>query len=665
MKKRFIRTKSFSIFLATTLTIATVPFSLSSKSELNNNAVQYYSMALQWMRNGNDIEASNAFQKAIALAPNDGDIRANFADFLTNTGKTQEALMEYANAVRLAPNKGRIRVLYGRALLKAGSTDEAIEQLMVANQLEPNFPFISLNLGEAEQQAGAFDKSIFHLERALKEDPKNRKTLRLLAIAYHNTKQYPQAVNYYQQILALAPNDEWSQTNLARTYFEAGDLVSAEKAYAQLIQQKTDRADLLSAYAEIQYKKGNLQTAINLMNNALILQPNDPNLHAVLASYLEKQNNYSASVEHYRAATQLEKNPQVKTKYLLSEAQLLYKNKKYDQASAIIEDVLSKDPDNINLKTQLADIRLWQKKYPEAVALYREALALTPSLAQNKDLLFNYGASLMGIKDWVNAEVVWNNYVKLNSQSREAWFNLGLSQESIKKYSLATESYFKAIELGYPKVELLERVANYQVKSGNLAAAETTYRELILTKPENSTYPITLSRILNDLGRNDDAMEVLRKAPKSNNNIRLELAEKIAKSGDFYTAATEFQKVLERDINNSRAIIGLADSYSSIGQYSEAITLYEKYLETNSSELHARYNYASALANIGKETKAIEEFKKASNIDPSYGDTYYSLGALLLNRDASAARVYWQKYLDLEPQGEYKSDILHHFPDLK
>lgn len=665
MKRRSFTSKIFYPFFLSALSLTMLTTSLSSKSELNNNAVEYYSLALQWARNGNSVEAENAFRKAIAFSPNNGEIRANFADFLMNNAKTQDALLEYLNAVRLNPNRGRIRVMYGRALLKSGNVNEAIEQFMLANQLEPSFPFVALNLGEAEQQAGAFDKSIFHLERALKEDPKNKKVLRLLAIAYHKTKQYPQAINFYQQILALTPNDEWSQTNLARAYYEAGDLNSSEQIYAQLIQLKPDRADLLSAYAEIQYKKGNLQTAINLMNNALLLQPQDANLHAVLASYLEKQKNYESSVQHYHSAMELEKNPEQKTKYSLLEAQILYKNKKYDQASLILEEILSKNPDNLDLKTQLADIRIWQKKYTEAVALYREALTLNPKLSQNKDILFNYGAGLIGVRDWVNAEVVWNNYIKLDTQVKEAWLNLGLSQESIKKYSLATDSYRKAIELGAPKTELLERIANYQVRSGNLTLAEATYRELMQNKPENTTYPITLSRILNDLGRNDDALEVLKKAPKSSINVKLELAEKIAKSGDFYSAATEFQKILEKEPSNERALIGLADAYSSIGQYSEAVNLYEKYLDTNSSELHARYNYASALANLGKEAKSIEEFKRVSSIDPTYADTYYSLGALLLNRDSLAARNYWQKYLDLEPQGEYKADIIHHFPDLK
>jgi tetratricopeptide (TPR) repeat protein len=112
-------------------------------------------------------------------------------------------------------------------------------------------------------------------------------------------------------------------------------------------------------------------------------------------------------------------------------------------------------------------------------------------------------------------------------------------------------------------------------------------------------------------------------------------------------------------------MIGLADSYSAIGQYNEAIDLYKTYLSKQPSDFEAQYNYALALASVGRMTDAAKEYRKAINLNSNSAEAYYGLGAAYIENDSNLARESWKKYLDLQPQGEFKSEILHRFPDLK
>jgi len=287
-------------------------------------------------------------------------------------------------------------------------------------------------------------------------------------------------------------------------------------------------------------------------------------------------------------------------------------------------------------------------------------------LVKNKDLLFNYGASLSGLKDWANAEFVWANYLNLNDKNKEAWLNMAMVQGELKKNQEAVNSYKKALALGASKPQVLQEIATLQLQNSDYTAAEQTYKELISLNPQNQAkYRLALSRILSREGKSSEAIKVLREGSQNSQMLQLELAEKVAKSGDYYTAASEYQKVLNEDPNNPDAIIGLADAYSSIRQYKQAVELYKKYLTSHPEHFHVQYNYASALANMGKEDDAIIEYQRAIELNPNYADSYYALGAVLLSKDTHQARTNWRKYLELRPQGEYRSEILHHFPDLK
>lgn len=656
MKVKF---KALSIILYSAL------LTLPCVAELNSAATEYYTLGLSWQRKGDEGQAEQAFRKAVSLSPKDADLRTVLAALYLKRGQTDAAITEYTNSIQINPSSAKNRILLGQALSRANRLPEAIEQFKTATELEPNYPYIFLNLGQAQQLAGQNEEAIISLQKVLAEDPNSSKALSSIATAYHKTNRLNEAISYYQKILSSETGNEWARLNLARAYNQAGNTVQAEQEYLTLLQSRPRGTDILAALADIQYKKGNLKDAISYANKALSVDSNDVTLHAMLAAYYDQAKDFNQSLTHYRVAAQLETNPENRNKYLLAESQILFKSGSYNEAASLTEEVLRKNPDSLPLKVQLADIRLWQKRYGESAALYREALVLKPDFAKNKEVLFNYGAALSGMKDWANAEVVWMNYLNLETRNKEAWLNAAMVQSAQKKYGEAVNSYKKALALGASKQQILSDIASLQIQAGDLSGAEQTYRDLIVLNPSVSKYKIALSRILSRQGKADEAIKLLRDAGQSSTSLQLELADKIAKSGDYYAATTEYQKVLNEEPNNPDAILGLADAYSSISQFKQALELYKKYLSSNPDNFHVQYNYASALANVGRENEAVTEYKRAIEMNPGYAESYYSLGAVLLNKDINLARSNWRKYLELQPQGEYKSEILHHFPDLK
>ncbi|MBQ4493253.1 MAG: tetratricopeptide repeat protein [Elusimicrobiaceae bacterium] len=96
----------------------------------------------------------------------------------------------------------------------------------------------------------------------------------------------------------------------------------------------------------------------------------------------------------------------------------------------------------------------------------------------------------------------------------------------------------------------------------------------------------------------DKAMLTLSEAlefyPKDN-DLRLTLAEVYYICDLNSRAIEEYQKVLNQDKNNSKAILGLAQAMLKEGFYSKACQYFKRYIElTNSDSANVYYNYAQS-----------------------------------------------------------------------
>jgi tetratricopeptide (TPR) repeat protein len=631
---------------------------------MNETSASYYELGQNWQRKGNFKEALNAISKAVSISPDDSELRASYAFVLLRNGNKEQALTQYAKAVELETNNPKLRLLYGKCLYSVGRYKEATEQLKIASSLDAKYPLLYLSLAEAQQASGEFNESIDPLNKVLTEDPNNVNALSLLATANHKANNFPTAIEIYKKILALEPSNEWAELNLARSYYQSGSFDEAETAYLKILEVRPNSVDSLTALADISYRKKRLEAAIQYAQRALALQPSDPSINAMLASYFEKTDNYSQALTHYKQAFINEKTPELQSKYLMAQSQIYFKQGDFEDAEIVVKQLLEKDPENLDLKVQMADIRLWQKAYGQAAATYKEALTVKSSLIKSKGFLFNYGAALNGLKEWPAAEIIWSNYLKLERNSKEAWLNYATCLDEQNKTNEAIAAYRKTISLGYNKVQSLEDISRLQIKAQQYQDAVETLQQLIDLNPNNEKYKQEISHLLVKLNKPEDAVKLLQQNGQSVVPARLSHADKLVRAGNYHNAAIEYQKVLLEAPNNTEALLGLAESYSAIGNFNEAVDLYKRYLTSEPNDFHAQFNYASSLANIGKQKESISEYKKAIELNPHYADSYYALGMIYIDSNVYEARRNWKKYLDLSPNGQYKSEIVHYFPDL-
>jgi len=147
-------------------------------------------LGLAWcsVLRGDLAQAAREAQAAIALAPDQPELKQNLADIeraadlppadrfalaelFASSGKLEEAAIEFAACVAAAPDSVPARFNLGVVFLRLGRNDAAIEQLEAARLAAPDDPDVSVQLGTAYMAAGANDQAIEAFRRAVALNP--------------------------------------------------------------------------------------------------------------------------------------------------------------------------------------------------------------------------------------------------------------------------------------------------------------------------------------------------------------------------------------------------------------------------------------------------------------------------------------------------------------
>ena len=110
-------------------------------------------------------EAEPAFRRALALDPGDATAHSWYAQYLSATGRRDEALAESRRAIELDPLSLVINTGFGSRLYWARRFDEAIAQCRKTLELDPAYDGARRCLAFAYAQRGAHEQAVRVLER--------------------------------------------------------------------------------------------------------------------------------------------------------------------------------------------------------------------------------------------------------------------------------------------------------------------------------------------------------------------------------------------------------------------------------------------------------------------------------------------------------------------
>lgn len=119
--------------------------------------------------------------------------------------------------------------------------------------------------------------------------------------------------------------------------------------------------------------------------------------------------------------------------------------------------------------------------------------------------------------------------------------------------------------------------------------------------------------------------------------------------GDMYNAI----KTLDNLPTDYSSLVLLGNEFMDKRNYPVATQCYKRALALQGDSLEVRVDYGACLHGMGLAHRAIEEFRRVIDLNPSHAIANFNLGIVYYDiNETDSARVYLQKYLTIEPDGQ-------------
>lgn len=228
----------------------------------------------QSIQNKQYSEAIAAFQKAIALEPNNRlneYVYSNLAHAQWSTGKKNDAIISYTNALRYNP--------------KSTATLQQRARIYI----------------ETEQ----LDSALNDYNSTLLIEPRNTHALFMRAYIYGNKQEYKKAYADYNTLLSIEPDNNKARLSLALLYHKAGQLNESIMLIGILIDSEPENAEYYYARSNIESHEGQRELAIIDIERAIELAPQTAEYRVALAELLITKKMFNDARQELDKATQL------------------------------------------------------------------------------------------------------------------------------------------------------------------------------------------------------------------------------------------------------------------------------------------------------------------------------------------------------------------------
>ncbi len=332
---------------------------------------------------------------------------------------------------------------------------------------------------------GKPEKAIEEVRKLSGAYPEEPRYLEMLAELYMTSGLYEQALEIYNEILKIDPENPYINISLSDYYRKKGDRAkSLEYLKAGFANPNLDidsKVSILLAYysvAEIydSYK----EEAFELATMLIQAHPNDPKAHSIYADFLVQDKRYAEARQAFLKVLSLDS-----TKYLIWE-QLLF-----------VESELHDDQAMANESKRALEL------FPDQPMLYLFA-----------------GASNFQLKNFEDAAKYFKNganFVVGNDKMLAQFYSyLGDTYFQLKDHEKSDEAYEKVLKIEPDNVLVLNNYAYYlSLRGENLEKAEQMAKKALELEPGNSSYQDTYGWVMFRLGKYDEAEKWIAKAIES------------------------------------------------------------------------------------------------------------------------------------------------------
>jgi predicted Zn finger-like uncharacterized protein len=558
-------------------------------------------------------------------------------------------------AVAAAHKSARGAFGLARASYAAGDVNAAAVAARDALTQNPNHVGARILLARIGSAARSGEAEALSLLNAVTKDAKsaspdeivNAQTL--LGDIHLARSRMSQAEAAYAEALKINPKAARALNGLGDALYRAGRYSEAQARFEASTQ--ADPEDL-SAKIGVAKSKLGLERIEDASATLKKLRDTFPQSIGVAYWYgraLEAAGNRALAETVYRAALKNPSDdPQIVDVYIAL-ALLQSQQGQVEEAQKTLAEARAKLPDLPAIHKALGDVALSQGRYPEAIAEFRQAVALD---GEDLGAKFRLGVALRRASKFEEAGKSFDEVSSVDKEYPGLALERGLLFEASGRADEALQEYESALAKAPKDPDLMLRVGCGKVSAGRPKQAEELLRKVLSERPSSAETNHCLGRALLLEGtRLSDALRYLEHAVELDSNraeYQLYVGWAANEAGNVPKAEHALAEALRIDQ-------GLADAYwqrgvlrQRQGAARDAIADLTKALELRPSRNEAHAALADAYFDLGKEQQALGEWQLAIQAQPDNSTWRFRYGKLLsANHQADASREQLTKALDL------------------
>ncbi|MFC1522551.1 tetratricopeptide repeat protein [Elusimicrobiota bacterium] len=301
---------------------------------------------------------------------------------------------------------------------------------------------------------------------------------------------------------------------------------------------------------------------------------------------------------------------------LLDKARGLRSQKKFPEAVSVYREALKRDPGHLAVKRELGQTLSWMGDYRGAHELFDQILAKHP---EDQDTRLAKALVLSWQGSFDKAISLLLIVVKAVPDYADAHISLGRIHGWNKKYKLAEEHYKKALKHSPGNIDATAGLGKLYRWSGQHKKGISIYKKLLEKDPESIKTMTHLAFLYRDKGQYAKAIELLervRDKEPQRADIRAELGHLYARTQKLDNAVTELERVVAMRKGDLDSYVALGRVLSYQNKLDEAISHYNKVLDKNPRHIDALTGLARTYGYARQWKKARETWTRAQALAP-------------------------------------------------
>ena len=592
-------------------------------------------------------------------------------------GLLEIAGLAYEKAYAMAPDNGNIQQRYSEFLRLTGRQDD-VEKIFAGKDDV---------LWRFYLRDGRYNKAAQILHRLNEQDPRKLTIIRGLALVARLTGDKEGVRTYCEQILDIEDTVD-NQLLQIEMYLETGLVKEAELKLASFRERHPQEVRGLLLNAWVAMVKGDLEKALSLVNRNLELDSKNAaawrlrgNINRLRRDYgqavadLQKSKGLQPSADislelalAYRQSNRMPaaigelisaiKDPMAPARLTTTLERFYEESQQKTALMAFYDDLIAKYPDTEHWYFRASRFYMRESNLKKAEKLLQKAWLITQKKDNPSIMIFDsYLEVLWRLGQYQNVLSIASKYIDVPAMASVAYSQMGQSQARMSNRDLAVQYYYKALEKCSNDDTLIIGTLRNMTQTVGTAEVDKWVASKLKASPDSLIANMVAFHLAQQSGQYSKALQYIE------NSMAV-----ITPSGPMYPQYSAHRAVT--------LVMGYVKT-SDKKYLSQAVEQYEKILDAQTMNLQALNNLAYLLAENNEQLDKAEEYGARAHAgarnNPNIMDTYaytlcknkkYSKAEKLLHttiqlHEVDGTAVPWEvyKHLGMAQEGLERNEL--------